>query len=41
VAAQVEIATRIVALSVSLANARDVGEWLGAPTSAVFNFSPR
>ncbi|KAJ7063405.1 putative RNA helicase [Mycena amicta] len=32
--------TRIVACGVSLANARDLGEWLGAPSHAIFNFSP-
>jgi pre-mRNA-splicing helicase BRR2 len=33
-------ATRIVACGVSLANARDFGEWIGAPSHAIFNFSP-
>jgi pre-mRNA-splicing helicase BRR2 len=32
--------TRIVACSVPLANARDLGEWIGAPSHAIFNFSP-
>jgi replicative superfamily II helicase len=41
VSAQTDMPTRIVGLSVSLANARDIGEWLGAPASNVFNFSPR
>ncbi|KAF6753600.1 Sec63 Brl domain-containing protein [Ephemerocybe angulata] len=40
VSAQTEIKTRIVACSVSLANARDLGEWMGAPSHAIFNFSP-
>ncbi|TPX36711.1 hypothetical protein SmJEL517_g01209 [Synchytrium microbalum] len=31
---------RFVALSASLANARDVGEWIGAPPASVFNFHP-
>jgi pre-mRNA-splicing helicase BRR2 len=31
---------RIVALSASLANARDVGEWMGVPSKSLFNFSP-
>ncbi len=31
---------RIVALSHSLANARDVGEWIGASGHATFNFAP-
>jgi pre-mRNA-splicing helicase BRR2 len=41
VSAQTEIKTRIVACGVSLANARDLGEWIGAPSHAIFNFSPR
>eukprot|EP00980_Cylindrotheca_fusiformis_P003134 scaffold721_cov131-Cylindrotheca_fusiformis.AAC.24 len=32
---------RIVGLSASLANARDVGEWLGVGTKSLFNFSPK
>ncbi|KAI0088962.1 Sec63-domain-containing protein [Irpex rosettiformis] len=40
VSAQTEIKTRIVACGVSLANARDLGEWLGAPSHAIFNFPP-
>ncbi|KAH6906126.1 Sec63 Brl domain-containing protein [Coprinopsis sp. MPI-PUGE-AT-0042] len=40
VSAQTEIKTRIVACGVSLANARDLGEWMGAPSHAIFNFSP-
>ena len=28
------------ACGVSLANARDLGEWIGAPSHAIFNFSP-
>jgi pre-mRNA-splicing helicase BRR2 len=32
---------RIVGLSASLANARDVGEWMGVPTKSLFNFSPK
>ena len=41
VSAQTELKTRIVACGVSLANARDLGEWMGAPTHAIFNFPPR
>lgn len=43
VSAQTEIKTSVVALGVSLANARDLGEWIGAPgpSHAIFNFSPR
>ena len=32
---------RIVGLSASLANARDVGEWMGVPIKSLFNFSPK
>jgi pre-mRNA-splicing helicase BRR2 len=32
---------RIVGLSASLSNARDVGEWLGVPNKSMFNFSPK
>ncbi|KAJ1750776.1 Pre-mRNA splicing [Coemansia sp. RSA 990] len=39
-AAQLDQPLRIVALSVPLANARDVAAWIGAPSSAVFNFHP-
>ena len=40
VSAQTEIKTRIVACSVSLANARDFGEWMGATAHTLFNFPP-
>ncbi|EIW74460.1 Sec63-domain-containing protein [Coniophora puteana RWD-64-598 SS2] len=40
VSAQTDIKTRVVACGVSLANARDLGEWMGAPSHAIFNFSP-
>ncbi|KIJ55099.1 hypothetical protein M422DRAFT_219656 [Sphaerobolus stellatus SS14] len=40
VSAQTEIKTRIVALSVSLANARDLGEWMGVRSHDIFNFPP-
>ncbi|KZO96269.1 Sec63-domain-containing protein [Calocera viscosa TUFC12733] len=40
VSAQTEIKTRIVACGVSLANARDLGEWIGASPQTIFNFSP-
>ena len=33
--------TRIVVCSVSLANARDLGEWIGAPSHHIFNFPPQ
>lgn len=32
---------RIVALSVSLSNAKDIGQWLGATSHSTFNFSPK
>ncbi|OBZ77999.1 putative U5 small nuclear ribonucleoprotein helicase [Grifola frondosa] len=38
VSAQTDIKTRVVACGVSLANARDLGEWMGAPSHAIFNF---
>ena len=37
---QLESSMRMVGLSVSLANARDVGEWIGANKHTIFNFSP-
>jgi pre-mRNA-splicing helicase BRR2 len=40
IAAQVEFATRIVGFGVSLANAKDVAEWLGVSAQNTFNFSP-
>ncbi|KAI4199430.1 MAG: hypothetical protein LQ346_002568 [Caloplaca aetnensis] len=39
-ALQVESNLRFVGLSVSLSNARDIGEWLGATKHTVYNFSP-
>lgn len=41
VSAQTEVKTRIVACGVSLANARDLGEWMGVRGHDIFNFSPR
>jgi len=38
---QTKIPTRIVACGVSLANAEDLGEWIGAKSHTVFNFSPK
>mmetsp|Transcript_29597 Transcript_29597/g.28463 ORF Transcript_29597/g.28463 Transcript_29597/m.28463 type:complete len:877 (-) Transcript_29597:33-2663(-) len=32
---------RIIGLSASLANAREVGEWMGVPIKSLFNFSPK
>lgn len=32
---------RIVGLSASLSNARDVGDWFGVPNKSMFNFSPK
>lgn len=37
---QLETPLRIVGLSTSLANARDVGEWIGATSHGLFNFPP-
>ncbi|KAF2736679.1 pre-mRNA splicing factor [Polyplosphaeria fusca] len=39
-ASQLESSVRIVGLSVSLANARDIGEWIGASKHNIFNFNP-
>ena len=33
--------TRIIACGVSLANAEDLGKWMGASEHTIFNFSPR
>ncbi|KAI1488164.1 Sec63 Brl domain-containing protein [Biscogniauxia mediterranea] len=35
-----ELSMRIVGLSVSLANARDIGEWIDAKKKDIYNFSP-
>ncbi|KAL8756676.1 MAG: hypothetical protein Q9199_002760 [Rusavskia elegans] len=40
IALQMENNMRIVGLSVSLSNARDIGEWLGANKHTIYNFSP-
>ncbi|KAG9146680.1 hypothetical protein Leryth_005025 [Lithospermum erythrorhizon] len=40
IASQVEHKIRIVALSTSLANAKDLGEWIGATSHGLFNFPP-
>ncbi|XP_027106928.1 DExH-box ATP-dependent RNA helicase DExH12-like [Coffea arabica] len=40
VASQLENKIRIVALSTSLANAKDLGEWIGATSHGLFNFPP-
>ncbi|KAL8824065.1 MAG: hypothetical protein Q9191_005324 [Dirinaria sp. TL-2023a] len=40
-ALQMESNMRIVGLSVSLSNARDIGEWLGATKHTIYNFSPQ
>lgn len=40
VSAQTENKTRIVACGVSLANAKDLGEWMGVSNHAIFNFPP-
>lgn len=41
IAAQLEHKIRIVALGVSLANALDLGEWMGCTKNTIFNFSPK
>ncbi|BFZ63546.1 Pre-mRNA-splicing helicase BRR2 [Saitoella coloradoensis] len=40
IAAQLEKKIRIIGLSVPLASARDLGEWIGATSHAVYNFAP-
>lgn len=40
VSAQTENKIRIIALGSSLANARDLGEWIGATSASIFNFHP-
>ncbi|KAL1543733.1 DExH-box ATP-dependent RNA helicase DExH12 [Salvia divinorum] len=40
IASQLENKIRIVALSSSLANAKDLGEWIGATSHGLFNFPP-
>lgn len=40
VALQTDNNMRLVALSVSLSNARDIGEWIGATKHTIYNFSP-
>lgn len=37
---QLDSPIRIIALSSSLANARDIGQWLGCSSQATFNFAP-
>ena len=37
---QIESSLRIVGLSVSLSNARDIGEWIDAKKHNIYNFSP-
>ena len=40
ISSQLENKIRLVALSTSLANARDVGSWIGATSHSLFNFRP-
>ena len=40
VALQTDNNMRLVGLSVSLSNARDIGEWIGATKHTIYNFSP-
>ncbi|KAJ3023444.1 DEIH-box ATPase [Thoreauomyces humboldtii] len=40
ISAQTDNKIRIVALGTSLANARDLGEWIGATGQSIFNFKP-
>ena len=38
ISSQIENNIRIIALSTSLANAKDLGEWIGATAHGLFNF---
>jgi pre-mRNA-splicing helicase BRR2 len=38
ISSQLESRCRIVALSTSLANAKDLAEWIGCASSGIFNF---
>ncbi|KND04164.1 ATP-dependent RNA helicase BRR2 [Spizellomyces punctatus DAOM BR117] len=40
ISVQTENKIRIVALGTSLANARDLGEWIGATSQSIYNFKP-
>ena len=40
ISSQIERNIRIVALSSSLSNAKDISQWLGATTTGFFNFHP-
>lgn len=40
IASQVERSVRIIGLSFSLANAKDVGDWIGASSHSIYNFTP-
>lgn len=40
IASQVETPIRILGLCTSLANAKDLGEWIGASSHSLFNFPP-
>ncbi|KAL8109951.1 DExH-box ATP-dependent RNA helicase DExH12-like [Apium graveolens] len=40
IASEIDNKIRIVALSTSLANAKDLGEWIGATSHGLFNFPP-
>ena len=40
-AVQVQSGLRMIGLSVSLSNARDIGEWIGCKKQNIFNFSPQ
>jgi replicative superfamily II helicase len=40
ISSQLERPIRILALATSLANAKDIGEWIGATSHGLFNFPP-
>lgn len=41
ISSQTEGRLRIIGLSASLANAREIGEWMGVASKSLFNFSPK
>eukprot|EP01038_Epipyxis_sp_PR26KG_P008839 gene8839-11930_t len=40
IASQLEKSVRIIGLSASLANSKDVGDWIGAASHSIYNFAP-
>lgn len=40
ISSQLEKPIRIIGLSTSVANAKDLGDWIGASSHSLFNFPP-